>query len=520
VSDSNERRVLVIDDERRYAEAHARMLQDEYAVETAYGGQAGLDALTDDLDVIVLDRNMPTLPGDEVATEVRERNLDCRIVMITAVEPDLDIVDMGIDDYLTKPVSEDELKECLADALEWAEYDDTLRDYFALSNKREVLLAEGSDLEETEQFSEIEKRLMEAAERGLQKSEEVLRTLINSSPAAIVALDEAGKIDIWNPSAEEMFGWSHEDVTGKDPPIFTPEAQEQMEDVRTKLFRDTTVTDFHIECLDAAGSRLDVSLSASPLYDSDGEMYGTMFVMTDITERKQREQRLSVMSRVLRHNMRNELNVVMGRAEVVKKHLPPDEKEHIDEAIETLRDLLRLSRKAQSVQEVLGEDTGDIGPRDVSLVFDQLLTRAEENYPDARVRTNVTVGQPSVIAGEGLRTALWQLVENAIEHNEGDATVELVLVREATDDAELMAIRVADDGPGIPPQEIEVLDRDEEDALTHGSGIGLWATQWIIDRSGGELQFSDSHLDGAEVSILLPAADADGNGEEGTAQTD
>lgn len=62
-------------------------------------------------------------------------------------------------------------------------------------------------------------------------------------------------------------------------------------------------------------------------------------------------------------------------------------------------------------------------------------------------------------------------------------------------------------------------EQGEENVLTHGSGVGHWATQWIVDRSGGELQFSDGHLDGAEVSILLPVADTEGTGEESTAQT-
>ena len=508
MSEAGDTSVLVADDERRYAEAHARMLADEYSVETAYGGEDVLDAVTDDVDVLVIDRNMPTLSGDEVAAEVRDRNIDCRIIMITAVEPDLDIVDLGIDDYLTKPVSADELKGCLEDALEWAEYDDTLRDYFALSNKREVLIEEGSGIEETERFDEIEERLMEAAEQGLQKSEEVLQTLIQSSPAAIVTLDEEGKIDIWNPSAEELFGWEYDKIVGEDPPMFAADEETHVGDIRADLFTDGTVTDYHMKCLTASGTSLDVSLSAAPLYDSDGEMYGTMFVMTDITERKRREQRLSVMSRVLRHNIRNELNVVMGRMEVIKDEIPADKQHHIEEALDTTRGLVTTSRKAQKVQNVLDERKDDIKPRDVQQIVRQAVERGKELYPDVAVSVEIETEKTTALVGDGLVPATWQLVENAIEHNE-DPTVLVTLEAESTDEHEWLTVHVEDDGSGINDEEIEVLSQEEEDALKHGSGIGLWTTKWIVERSGGELEFGESELGGTSVRLRLREAPTD-----------
>lgn len=500
--------VLVADDEERYAEAHARMLRDEYDVEAVYGGKQALEAVDEDVDVLVIDRNMPSMSGDDVAAAVRERDLDCRIIMITAVEPDFDIVDLGVDDYLTKPVTEAELKDCIADALEWADYDDTLRDYFALSNKREILLEERSGIEGTERFSEVEARLMEAAEQGLQKSEEVLQTLIQSSPAAIVTLDAEGKIDIWNPSAESLFGWSYDEVSGENPPMFAAEATARMEDVRSRLFADATVTDLHVDCVTASGSHLDVSLSAAPLYDTEGEMYGTMFVMTDITERKQRQQRLSVLSRVLRHNLRNELNVVMGRMQVVREKLPEAERQHIDIASDTVRDLLELSQKAKSVQRLLDEQAEEVADRDVGRSVKDTLSQAGDRFPSASVTASVRTDRPWARIGHGLDHALWELVENAIEHNDTDAaTVEIRLEREGTGEREWTLLHVADDGPGIDQSEIDVLQRDEEDPLTHGSGIGLWTAKWIIERSGGSLTFDQSDLGGTLVSVRLPAGD-------------
>jgi DNA-binding response OmpR family regulator len=103
--------VLVVDDEPGLADLYAVWLKETCDTRVAYGGQAALDELDDSIDVVFLDRRMPTLTGDEVAAEIRADGLDCLICMVTAVDPDLDIVELGIDEYLQKPVSQAQLRE-------------------------------------------------------------------------------------------------------------------------------------------------------------------------------------------------------------------------------------------------------------------------------------------------------------------------------------------------------------------------------------------------------------------------
>ena len=96
--------VLVVDDNRAVADTYAAFLDGEYAVRTAYGGEAALEALDASVDVMLLDRRMPDRSGDEVLAETNSRALDPRVVMLTAVDPDFDIVDMPFDAYVVKPV--------------------------------------------------------------------------------------------------------------------------------------------------------------------------------------------------------------------------------------------------------------------------------------------------------------------------------------------------------------------------------------------------------------------------------
>lgn len=138
VSDEPNPTVLIVDDEPSLADGHASQL-DDHDVRTAYDGAAALDALSPDVDVVVLDRRMRGLSGDEVLERIRSAGLDCRVIMLTGVEPSVDIVEMAFDEYLQKPVSGDELRETVERVHHRSAYDAKLREYFSLASKRATL---------------------------------------------------------------------------------------------------------------------------------------------------------------------------------------------------------------------------------------------------------------------------------------------------------------------------------------------------------------------------------------------
>ena len=150
--------VLVVDDEREIADLYARWLEDDYDVVVAYTGQDALDALDETIDVVLLDRRIPDLHGDEVLQRIRERDLDCWVAMVTAVEPELDILDMGFDDYLVKPVTGDGLRETVATLVSRGSYDAALREHFAAVSKWAVLSSQHApeELEDSAEFQALE----------------------------------------------------------------------------------------------------------------------------------------------------------------------------------------------------------------------------------------------------------------------------------------------------------------------------------------------------------------------------
>jgi len=138
--------VLAVDDEDRVTDAYALWLS-EYTVRTASDGDEALSKMDEDVDVVLLDREMPTVNGGEVLDRIREQGYDCRVAMVTGVEPDFDILDMGFDTYLTKPVTEDDLTETVEELRSRAEFDGRAQRFFSLVEKQSTLEAELSDRE-------------------------------------------------------------------------------------------------------------------------------------------------------------------------------------------------------------------------------------------------------------------------------------------------------------------------------------------------------------------------------------
>ena len=175
---SDETTVLVVDDERDIADLYSTWLEESYAVRTAYGAGEALEKADEAVDVVLLDRQMPEMTGDEVLERVRERELDCRVVMVTAVDPDFDIVDMPFDDYLTKPVMLEELRDAVERMRTREDYDEKMQDFFALSAKKATLEAQKDpvELRNNEEYERLDQQVEELREEADDTVAEISET--------------------------------------------------------------------------------------------------------------------------------------------------------------------------------------------------------------------------------------------------------------------------------------------------------------------------------------------------------
>ncbi|WP_332897288.1 HalX domain-containing protein [Haladaptatus sp. CMSO5] len=161
---STQETVLIVDDERSIVDAFAQWLSETYTVRPTYSGKEALGQLDESVDIVLLDRRMPNMDGEAVLETIADRDLDCRVVMITGVEPDFDILDLGFDAYLRKPVSSPEkLLDTVQALSRRATYDQQMQEFLALASKKATLEATKppEELEASEEYAGLEAELLQ-----------------------------------------------------------------------------------------------------------------------------------------------------------------------------------------------------------------------------------------------------------------------------------------------------------------------------------------------------------------------
>jgi len=335
-------------------------------------------------------------------------------------------------------------------------------------------------------------------------------TVVTDMDDEVLILDTEDRVVDLNPAAERLLETTTDEVVG-DP---LTSVHRPLGDAVAD--RSTGQTELEIELDGPAGVRYyDARVSA--LGGSYDTASGRVVSLRDVTDRRQREQRLDVLNRLLRHNLRNEMNVVGGNVELLADELdvadPAVRKRlsHIEETIETM---VERGEKIGRLSRDLDADGAERVP--LAPTVRDAVSRVRESVPGATVSVDVPEGLV-VAGGRSLELAVQELVENAVEHTDSDATVELSAAEvgaetESSPDAETspesasgeyVELRVADDGQGIDRQERAVIEKGRETALEHGSGVGLWLAAWAVREYGGTVSFADRE-DGTTVVVRIP----------------
>ena len=242
----------------------------------------------------------------------------------------------------------------------------------------------------------------------------------------------------------------------------------------------------------------DYAVSVSSIEDAADSAVGHTITLQDITTERQREQRLAVLNRILRHNLRNDLNVASGYLEVVAEGT---DNEQYAELLETAKrntdSVLKLSEKARMVERTLETDELDTKPIPLAELVDRItepLINEHSGSVESEVPTEFVVDTNRRL----LESVLSNLIENALEHGGGSVTVS------ASEMGATARIEVDDSGDGIPSHELSVIEEGQETDLEHGSGIGLWLVEWGATALGGSVDY-DTGPNGTAAIVKLPA---------------
>jgi len=223
----------------------------------------------------------------------------------------------------------------------------------------------------------------------------------------------------------------------------------------------------------------------------DGEV-GFVASATDITERKRHEQRLEVFNRVLRHNLRNQLDVIRSHAEALADRTDDD---HADTILATTDSLARTGNRAREIDRLMSRETRE-ETVDLAAVLRETVSTTE--HPAEGVDVTVDAPDTATLVTDGaiLETVLESALENAVTYADSSVTVAV------EGSPRGWTVTVADDGPGIPTEEVGSLDAGSETDLRHGRGLGLWQLKWGVEKLTGELSFD--HRDGTTVHVIVP----------------
>jgi PAS domain S-box-containing protein len=308
------------------------------------------------------------------------------------------------------------------------------------------------------------------------------RAVVQTVADPIYVLDKAGNIRQVNDAMVEYTGYEREELLDRSVDELIParEYDSVAETLRTATQAGETRT-LETTLVTSEGGLLLTEARITALTDEDGDYAGSVGILRDIRDRKERERDLEllkeVLTRVFRHNIRNELMIIQGHAEAATAD---DLERHREEILDTTQRVLDHSEKARLIEAVI--ETDELHDVDLTESVETVIERCRHTYPEASLDVNVPE-ETAVVAHPDIESAIEELVENAIIHADEEPAIELW-----TENHERFhTLYVRDESGGLDDTELDVLRDGAESRFEHSSGVGLWLVRWLVEYSGATL---------------------------------
>ncbi|WP_299237188.1 PAS domain S-box protein [Natronomonas sp.] len=367
-----------------------------------------------------------------------------------------------------------------------------------------LLVRRTQSAELTEYVSALEER-----ERDLRRFDRAVEATRN----AVAILDTDGCVEYVNPAFEAFSGYTGTEMIDRPlRTLQTDQADDPFDESFWRTLGDGSGWEGEIVVERTDGEQR-VAATTLAAIERNGGVVGFVAVLRDVTERIQRERTLrerqdeldllrQVLTRYLRHNLGNGLNVIRGHAELLAETASsPETNRSADAIVEQTDRLIETSDTARRYSSLIDRG-GEPSEYDLSAVLEETVAEIDSAYPSV----SVTVDAPetcTVIAGRGIEQAVGGLVENAAKHNDADDPWVRVRVRVRVGPRNGARLTIEDNGPGIPDHDLAAFEQGTESSLEHSSGVGIWLSKWVIEGAGGTLSF-DSTPEGMRVSVEFP----------------
>jgi PAS domain S-box-containing protein len=335
------------------------------------------------------------------------------------------------------------------------------------------------------------------------------RELFENSPVGVFrSRPGADQFEEVNPALVEMTGADSRSQLRATGPAALYDDPDEWTAFAEELLADGVVAEREHRLTRLDGESFWGAVSAIRTETPDGPVFDAL--IQDVTERVDSEQslaerteRMEVLNQLLRHDIRNDMAVIGATLDVLEDHVDETGADHLDTLRERTDHVVELTHTARNITETLSVESGEsleAEPVRVDTVLADAVSNASSSFPHAEIRVDGDPPNVTVAATEMLESVFRNLLNNAVQHNDGEPTV----VVTATADDDTVTVRVADDGPGVPDkQKQRVFERGEKGPTSDGTGLGLYLVGVLVDSYGGEITVTDNDPQGAVFEVEL-----------------
>lgn len=349
-------------------------------------------------------------------------------------------------------------------------------------------------------------------DRTAQESEDLWLQLAEHNPDVIWMFSpDWTELKFVNDAYEDIWGRSI-GTLADDPADFLngihPDDREKVQEKMAQLSNEEAIeVEYRVNHIE--DYQRYVWVEGEPIYNDEGEHIAVAGFVRDITERKQYEreleqktEQLEALNRLVRHDIQNDMTVILSRAQLLENYISPEGKEYLKKLQDTSEHIVELTEIARDFVRILEDDNEtEVKPISIRSMLTTQLDTAQKLYPEADIGAISNIPDVEVQANELLSSVFRNLLNNAVQHNDKDTPVVDVSCDARTD---TIAVRIADNGPGIPDEQKQsIFGKGEKGLGSHGTGIGLYLVHTLVSIYDGDVWIEDNEPEGAVFTVEL-----------------
>ena len=320
-------------------------------------------------------------------------------------------------------------------------------------------------------------------------------TFLEANPTMVELFDAESKVDLLSTPVAAIYD------DGDDCRAFFDALAEQ--DVVTEK----------VELRTLAGDTFWGLITVCRCESAEGEAY-IDGAIKDVTETREyqrvleeQNERLELLNRIVRHDIRNDMQLVQGMADLLDDVSDDADQPHLETIRTRTEHVVELTDLMGELMDALVTETDEnLEPTTLSFVLDREVREAESSYPDASIRTRGNVPLVEVVANDMLRSVFRNLLNNAVQHSDRDEPA-VEVTADMTRGGHTAIVRIADDGPGVHPERKDVVfGKGEKGIDSEGTGLGLYLVYTLVDHYGGSVWIEDNEPRGSVFNVRLRLA--------------